>query len=220
MKSKLRLVFLMACFAVPARSWGAANTPPDLVLTVPQGSAEVQTGENITYQFTVDNLGETSSTGVTFRTRTPTEGSFVEFSPNAISCLGDFAPDTKVECDFGVVAPNSPVTLTVVWKAPDVATTLHWDASVDGSGENIADIANNDASVDTSVVQAPPPADTGGGDNAGGTGNNNGGNGAQAEAGGCSLTETAKDWPCSLSLFLGTLGLLGLGRRLARARIR
>jgi len=216
MKSTFVLVFLLVCAAVPTASWAAATLPPDLTLSIPKGGDPVQTGDNITYEFLVDNIGESSSTGVTFTTRTPSEGSFVEFSPSTISCTGDFSPDSKVICDIGVVASNSPVTLTILWKAPDTETTLDWTGTLAGSGENIADEANNTASVSTDVVQPPP-------DNTGDTGTNNPGNNngaAAADGGGCSLAKTETPGNAAVMLvFTVSLALMGLGRRRVRRRL-
>jgi len=187
------------CFIAMAMSFcvnaqGAATLPADLVLTIPLGGDPVEVGQEVHYQFLVDNLGEASATNVKLGFGLPLEGTLVDLSPNTISCP---ANQGKVECDLGVVAPNSPVTVDLFWKAPDTETTLRIGGGVTGNGENISTFDNNDAEITTAVVLPPDnPVDNGNGgvDDGGNTGvDDNTGNAAEAGAnGGCALSAASE----------------------------
>ncbi|MCE9625961.1 MAG: DUF11 domain-containing protein [Deltaproteobacteria bacterium] len=188
------------CFIAMAMSFcvnaqGAATLPADLVLTIPLGGDPVEVGQEVHYQFLVDNIGGSSATNVKLGFGLPLEGTLVGISPNTISCPVN---QGKVLCDLGVVAPNSPVTVDLFWKAPDVVATLEINGGVTGAGENVSTDADNDAQITTEVVLPPDnPVDNGNGgvvDNGNNAdGGDNTGNAAEAGPnGGCALSAASE----------------------------
>ncbi|KAB2842480.1 hypothetical protein F9K50_01935 [bacterium] len=189
--SMLKSFGLVLCyFLFSGQAQAAASLPPDLKLSI-DAPAEATFGEEFTYELTMENIGESSSDDVSLGFGLPTEGSLISIEASVGNCLPPF--NGKVECEFGIVAPLAPFTVTVLWKAPEAEAVLRLGAQVSASGENIATDADNKAEVFTTVV-APPdvPVDDGGNADAGDNdGIGDGAAEAAGDQGGCSLNGKA-----------------------------
>jgi len=210
--------FALFYFLISGQVWAAASLPPDLKITIPNPPAEVEFGKEVAYQFLIENIGEDSSNDVSVAMGVSAEGSVVSAESAVGTCEALVFPQgTKVTCELGIVAPLVPITVRLVVKAPEVATTLQINASVSAQGENISTIGDNETSASTQVV-APPdsPVDDGGADDGGNAGADDDGAEAAGGQGGCSLhpgEEASR--PGLFGLMLGALAL-GLLRLRAR----
>ena len=131
---------LAAVAAVVAGGGSAGNRSGDPTFETFPGPGRVTFGENIAYRATFTNIGSSQFTHVIFRMRVPYAdfGSppFQEASPVTSTC-----PTTPVTvntpngpewtCDFGKLDPGTlgepQLVLTVVWKAPTIASTTNCD---------------------------------------------------------------------------------------------
>ncbi|MDL1873328.1 hypothetical protein FBR05_14200 [Deltaproteobacteria bacterium PRO3] len=210
--------FALFYFLISGQVWAAASLPPDLKITIPNPPAEVEFGEEVAYEFLIENIGEDSSNDVSVAMGVSAEGSVVSVESAVGTCEAlVVAQGTKITCELGIVAPLVPITVTLVVKAPEVATTLQINASVSALGENISTNGDNDIFASTQVV-APPdtPVDDGGGDDGGNAGADDDGAEAAGGQGGCSLNPGELASPfAALGLILGALafGVLRLRAR-------
>jgi uncharacterized repeat protein (TIGR01451 family) len=109
----------------------------------------IRAGDTMTYTLVVTNNGPDDATGVKVVDTLPADMTFVRASAGCALGSG------KVTCSVGALAADGVVQLTIVVTA-DVEGTLTNVAAVSGN-ELDPDLANNEATLDTTVLPAIPP---------------------------------------------------------------
>ena len=127
----------------------------NLGLTLSATPNPVQTGQNLTYTFTVSNAGPDDANGVNLTDPIPQNASYVSSSTTQGLCSNNAG---TFGCALGVIKANASVQVTLVISS-SVAGTLSNTASVSAT-ETDPDTANNSASASV-TIQAPPSANLG-----------------------------------------------------------
>jgi uncharacterized repeat protein (TIGR01451 family) len=136
-------------------SGGGPGQGADLLLGASVDQASVQVGHNVTFVFTVTNLGPNGATSVILTDAAPQRAVIVSLSPSQGSCT----VGAQVVCNLGSLASGGVAKVVLVLK-PSAASTLFCTGSVTSS---VADpnVANNTASVSTLVAQTASLVDPG-----------------------------------------------------------
>jgi uncharacterized repeat protein (TIGR01451 family) len=132
--------------STPVTSSGPAQGA-DLSIGVSVDLATVQVGHNVTFVFTIINLGPNSATSVVLTDAAPQRAVIVSLNPSQGSC----AVGGQIVCNLGSLASGGLAKVVLVLN-PSSASTLFCTGSVTSS---VADPnpANNSATVSTLVAQ-------------------------------------------------------------------
>lgn len=139
------LLALLAAFALAGFQTGAAQTGPDMVVSI-AGPRTVWIGENITYTISATNVGDETATGVVLEAWAPDW-----YNPVGVHCLGGTALSTS-HCAYASVAPGETVTMTATLQATIPFRTEHpfewaWvTADVD------VNLENNTAEIKVNII--------------------------------------------------------------------
>jgi uncharacterized repeat protein (TIGR01451 family) len=139
---------------VPGNNSATATTtltPPesDMMVTIVATPASPSIGETVTYDITVMNGGPSHNANVELLITLPPMGIF----QSAISSQGTCSEPEKgfIACAIGDMLADAPVTVQVVFTAPDEAVSMALNAFVSGSVTDPAG-GNNTANEAVSVV--------------------------------------------------------------------
>jgi uncharacterized repeat protein (TIGR01451 family) len=121
-------------------------TTADLRTTVVLSNATPRKGDNVTYTFTVANIGNGAAAGTVLTDVLPTALRFASVNTTAGSCtVPSNAGGGTVRCSLGSVAAGASVTVTVTAKANDVGVITNGGSATTTVAESST--ANNAASA-------------------------------------------------------------------------
>jgi uncharacterized repeat protein (TIGR01451 family) len=121
----------------------------DLKLTIAAAPSPVQTGQNLTYTFTVSNAGPNDATNVNLSDPIPQNAAYISSNTAQGSCASNAG---TFSCSLGTIKPNASVQVSLVVTS-SVTGTLTNSASVSAI-ETDPVTSNNSASTNVNV-QAP-----------------------------------------------------------------
>ncbi len=128
----------------------------DLALTLTSSSASVEPEQELTYTISITNQGPGDASGVSLTNTLPPEVSFVSATSADASCS---EATSIVTCDVGALANGATAEVVIVTTVNADATGTFSDLAVVASDSSDSNPRDNQAVVDTTVIEMTGSAD-------------------------------------------------------------